>query len=204
MSDFVRVPETDWRNILDAVRGKTGGADKMVSGVVAAAIAGIATGGGGTGAGLAYDMGEFVLDADINTRIDGIPHSLGAVPSFVLIWTDDFSDLSPDNLSQYPDDTSLGYAWFDGLMGMTQRLTSVASSDYGVFIGFRLAINDYRLSPFVPASAAYTLDAKKLPSAEKFSLVGLGGNTQKWRAGVTYKYFVSKAWWNVGGAANAE
>lgn len=46
MADFVRVPETDWRNILDATRAKTGGTEKMVSGVVADAIAGIAAGGG--------------------------------------------------------------------------------------------------------------------------------------------------------------
>ena len=38
MSDFVRVPETDWQNILDAVREKTGSAEKMVSGVVASEI----------------------------------------------------------------------------------------------------------------------------------------------------------------------
>lgn len=63
MSDFVRVPETDWRNILDAVRGKTGGADKMVSGVVAAAIAGIATGEGGG----QYETGEIIGDGVTHT-----------------------------------------------------------------------------------------------------------------------------------------
>lgn len=41
MTDFVRVPETDWQNILDAVRGKTGSTEKMLSGVVASEIAGI-------------------------------------------------------------------------------------------------------------------------------------------------------------------
>lgn len=45
MADYVRVPETDWRDILDAVRGKTGGTEKMRSGVVAEAIAAIETGG---------------------------------------------------------------------------------------------------------------------------------------------------------------
>lgn len=49
MADFVRVPETDWQNILDATREKTGGTEKMVSGVVAAAIAGIVAGGGSGG-----------------------------------------------------------------------------------------------------------------------------------------------------------
>ena len=46
MADFVKVPETDWRNILDATRDKTGSTEKMVSGVVSGAIAGIKTGGG--------------------------------------------------------------------------------------------------------------------------------------------------------------
>ena len=31
-----------------------------------------------------------------------------------------------------------------------------------------------------------------------------GTNGARFRAGVTYKYFVSKAWWNVGGVVNAE
>ena len=48
MVDFVRVPETDWQNILDAVRGKTGGTEKMRSGVVAQAIAGNEAGSGGS------------------------------------------------------------------------------------------------------------------------------------------------------------
>lgn len=47
MADFVRVPETDWQNILDATREKTGGTEKMLSGEVATAIAGIEAGGGG-------------------------------------------------------------------------------------------------------------------------------------------------------------
>ena len=44
MAEFVRVPETDWQNILDATREKTGSTEKMLSGEVATAIAGI-TGG---------------------------------------------------------------------------------------------------------------------------------------------------------------
>lgn len=49
MADYVRVPETDWQDILDAVRGKTGEKEKMLSGVVAKAIATIETGGMPTG-----------------------------------------------------------------------------------------------------------------------------------------------------------
>lgn len=173
----------------------------------ATAIAGIQA-GGGSGDGLAFDMGEFVLDTDINNSITGsgggIPHSLGEVPDFVLIWTDDFSDLSAENLSPYSSTSFLGYAWLNGLFGMTQQLASAVSSDYGILISFSLGVNSYRLSAAAPSSLSYMMDAEKLPTAEKFSLVNLGNSSNLWRAGVTYKYFVSKAWWNVGGVANAE
>lgn len=48
MADFVRVPESDWQNILDAIREKTGSSDLMLSGDVADEITGIETGGGGS------------------------------------------------------------------------------------------------------------------------------------------------------------
>lgn len=41
MADFVRVPESDWKDILDATREKTGGTEKMLSGEVATAVRGI-------------------------------------------------------------------------------------------------------------------------------------------------------------------
>jgi hypothetical protein len=47
MAEFVRVPETDWQNILDAVREKTGNTEKMVSGMVATEINGMETGDNG-------------------------------------------------------------------------------------------------------------------------------------------------------------
>lgn len=62
MADYVRVPETDWQDILDAVRGKTGEKEKMLSGVVAKAIATIET-GGGSGGGQAFQCGT-VVSAD--------------------------------------------------------------------------------------------------------------------------------------------
>ena len=84
--------------IADAIRGKTGGTSPLTLDQMAAQIASIASGGGG-GDGLAYDMGEFVLDADTVFLItaNGIPHQLGEMPDFVLTWTDDFADLSAYN-----------------------------------------------------------------------------------------------------------
>lgn len=46
MADFVRVPETDWQNICDTVREKTGGEARLFSGEVAAKIGEIEAGGG--------------------------------------------------------------------------------------------------------------------------------------------------------------
>ena len=43
MAEFVRVPEADWQDILDATRAKTGGTEKMVSGEVAAKVRSIET-----------------------------------------------------------------------------------------------------------------------------------------------------------------
>lgn len=43
MADFVRVPEKDWVDILDTVREKTGGTEKLLSGEVAAEIGAIDT-----------------------------------------------------------------------------------------------------------------------------------------------------------------
>lgn len=47
MAEYVRVPEADWQDICDAVRGKTGETAQMVSGEVAGKIDGIESGGGG-------------------------------------------------------------------------------------------------------------------------------------------------------------
>ena len=49
-------------------------------------------------------------------------------------------------------------------------------------------------------SVAYT---PELPTTTQF-YAPYTGNKYYWRAGVKYKYFVAKAWWNNGGAVNAE
>ena len=188
--------------IADAIRGKTGGVEAMTLDQMPLEIAGIQTGGGG---GLAYDMGEFVLDSDIVFDItNGIPHALGEKPDFVLIWTDDFSDLSEENVSPYDTATSIGYMWLNGLTGMAQYLTSVVSNDMGIFIGFHLGASSRRVQASSPTSLAYALKQDAEPTANKIFIVQLANAYQKWRAGIRYKYFVSKAWWNVGGVFNAE
>ena len=181
-------------NIADAIREKTGSTRTMNLEEMAAAIAGI-TGGGVIG--LAYDMGEFVLDADTK-HLDptSIHHNLGEVPEFILVWTDDFAGLSEENPAA--QQCNLGYVWLKNLTGMLQRLSTAATGD-SLAVNFNLVSGDYRIQPIAPNSAAYLT---KQPTAEGLGLNQIGNNY--WRAGVTYKYFVSKAWWNIGGAANVE
>lgn len=188
--------------IADAIRAKTGGTTSLTLDGMAQAIAGIRAEGGG---GLAYDMGEFVLDSDTQTaeKNAGIPHGLGSTPDFILVWTDEFNDVTPDNLPGYSTVTSLGYVYLAKLFGgVNQRLTSSATSLWPVYAGFSLGGDTGLMGVAVPTSVAYGIDDRFRPSAESFCLPRPANNVF-WRAGVIYKYFVSEAWWE-GGAANAE
>ena len=152
-----------------------------------------------SGNGLPYDMGEFVLDADVQLKI-GINHNLGEVPEVVVVWTDDFADLTEENPSPYSTTTNLGFIWLRGLTGLSQRLTSAATSENGIIINGYLSNGEYRANFTNPMSVAYT---PELPTTTQF-YAPYTGNKYYWRAGVKYKYFVAKAWWNNGGAVNAE
>lgn len=188
--------------IADAIRGKTGKTEEMTLDQMATEIAGI-TGGGGDG--LPYDMGEFVLDSDMkgmhHRSGSGIHHSLGEVPDFIVIWTDDFSDLNPDNLSE--QQVNVGYVWLNRITGLPQRATSTATNEISLYIPFYVDSGSYRLNAFIPTSTVYYLGADTFPTNNAFYLPQ-HGSKEYWRTGVTYRYFVSKAWWNVGGAANVE
>lgn len=189
------VLDAEMTSVANAIRAKTGNTDMLAwpNGFLAA-IAEI-TGGGG--AGLAYDMGEFVLDADVKALGLSLPHNLGEIPEFILVWTDDFAGLSEENPAA--QQCNLGYVWLKNLTGMLQRLTTSATGD-SLTVIFNLVSGDYRIQPIVPNSAVYLT---KQPTAEYFGL-NQTSISWYWRAGVTYKYFVSKAWWNVGGAANVK
>lgn len=66
----------------DVLKGKTFTSESGVQ------VEGTMEAGGGNG--LAYDMGEFVFDADtVNAGL--VRHNLGEHPDFVLVWTDDFA-----------------------------------------------------------------------------------------------------------------
>lgn len=190
-------------DIADAIRGKTGKTEGLTLDQMASEIAGLQTGMGDNSH--PYDMGEFVLDSDMKTMNhgigSGIHHSLGEVPDFIVIWTDDFSDLTPDNLSE--QSANVGYVWLNRITGLPQRVTSAIANEFGLYVPFYVDSDSYRLEAFIPSSNSYYLGANTFPTNNALYLPQQGTNYY-WRAGVTYRYFVSKAWWNVGGAANVE
>lgn len=184
--------------VADAIRAKAGTTEPLVwpNGFKAAIEA--ISGGGGTG--LAYDMGEFVLEAD-NTGGSPyiyIAHNLGEKPGFILVWTDDYVGVTnPDETNA----TSLGFVWFNQIMGLENWFTSKAKGE-GTTVNFTQGKGSAGMNVVKPTSEAYTLKSDAV-SAESFKLVKIG-NTAYYRSGTTYKYFVSKAWWNIGGVASAE
>lgn len=188
-------------SVADAIRAKTGKADMLAwPDGFTAAIAEI-TGGGGTG--LAYDMGEFVFDADFtatlaNSIAHPIPHNLGDIPDFVMVWSDNYVGNTDVIDAVYA--TVVGFMWLRELTGMTVRASSTADMANPSLIMMTIPKGDYRLSYSVPTSAMYAINIDYL-TAESFCTPTSG--TIYWRGGVTYKYFVSKAWWNIGGVASA-
>lgn len=183
--------------IADAIRGKTGGTALLTLDDMAAAIAGIPS-GGGSASGLAYDMGEFVPEADtIAGENTYISHNLGEKPGFILVWTDDYVGVT----NPYNNVTALGFVWFNQIMGLENWFTSSMKGE-GTTVNFTQSKAAYGMNVVKPTSASYTLISDQV-SAESFMLVKIGSTTY-YRGGTTYKYFVSKAWWNIGGVASAE
>lgn len=188
--------------IADAIRSKTGGTAAIAAEDFPEAIGGI-SGGGVTG--LAYDMGEFVLDANSNASPTiRINHNLGELPGFVLVWTDDYVGVTnPDTL--YP--TALGFLWMNQIMGLDNWFTTTVSGK-GTTVLFTQNKGGTGMNVVKPTAKAYAIGVEGSENAyvvnpEYFELVKIG-NTTYYRSGVTYKYFVSKAWWNIGGVASAE
>lgn len=191
-------------SVADAIRAKAGTIEPLAwPDGFKAAIEAIS---GGAGTGLAYDMGEFVLDADIASNSqwlveNPIPHNLGETPDFIIVWTDHWAGISE---APYTDKTTIvGFVWLNGLTGMIGRAAASVDITNPLIAIISFPKADYRCSFTNPTSASYGLSDNMLPTREAFTLAKYGA-TSLWRAGVVYKYFVSKAWWNIGGVASAE
>lgn len=183
--------------VANAIRAKAGISDPLEwPAGFKAAVEDIASGGGD---GLPYDMGEFIFESDI---LDGkyykVNHNLGEAPGFILVWTDDYVGIAnPDKTYA----TNLGFVWMNQLMGLDNWFTTTTSGE-GTTVNFTQSKGGTGMNVVKPNAAVYTLASADV-TAESFKLFKIS-NTSYWRAGTTYKYFVSPAWWNIGGVASAE
>ncbi|MBR5559937.1 MAG: hypothetical protein IKU73_00815 [Clostridia bacterium] len=211
MANEYAVNSADLKAIADVIRAKAGvdGALAFPDGF-AEAIAAITS--GGAAGGLVYDMGEFTVQEDINTNNlgyvnnglnpmpNGIPHNLGDVPDLICVWTDHWAGVTA---APYANGTTMvGFIWLRGMTGLLGRASSAANYPNPLLCAFTMAANDDRLGGTFPSSVAYGLTNERLPNEQAFYTPTFGTSTW-WRAGATYKYFVSKAWWTVGGEASA-
>ena len=181
--------DTDLTAVAGAIRTKGGTSAQLAfpAGFVDA-IAAIRTGGGG----LKNDTGTFTLAEDIRVLADnktGIPHDLGEVPKCVVVWTEDFDAQNPPDVQ-----VNAGYIWLDRIVDMDQVLTSTMSSPNGIYINLSIAANATLIRAAIPTSTAYTIGQGTLPTAAYLYLPDWGANN-RFRAGVTYHYFVSEGWW---------
>lgn len=191
------------QGLIDQANVATGGSDADLTTALGRLIAGFGSGDAG---GLAYDMGEFVLEADSVGGESGpqIYHNLVELPGFILVWTDDYVGVTnPDPAYG----TNLGFAWMDRIMGLENWFTSAAYGD-GTTVNFTQSKGSTGMNVLKPNARTYTMsveggtgNAKATP--EYFNLVKTNPNNY-YRAGTIYKYFASRAWWNIGGVASAE
>lgn len=185
MANEYLVNSADLTALADAIRTK-GGTSSLLEfpGGFADAIAAIQAGGGG---GLAYDMGEFVLETDAGSR--SIQHNLGAVPEFIIVWTNDFAE----NGNTSSVNVSVAMLYISNPWGLAQRLTSSNDAKFPFNFYGSLGSGSNRLAISSGTSFAYGI--QNPPTETQFWLAIAGNVNAQWRAGVTYKYFVSEAPW---------
>ena len=174
----------------DGYRVASGTTDKVPIGQLGGLISMLTAGGGN---GLAYDVGTFKLAVDSNasgSAVKTIPHKLGKKPRMIVVWTDDFADITDPPYSSWT--THIGYIWLDGLTGMAQRYSASESSNIPILIFMQMTSSDARVTVGVPSATTYGL--VEAPTESTIPLNYLGAYNF-WRAGVTYKYFVSEGFW---------
>lgn len=190
------VEDSSLTAVADAIRAKGGTTEALAfpAGFIAA-VESISAGGGG----LQYDMGEFVLDADLIAP--SFAHSLGVLPDFVFVWSEDFAGTT----NEYGNSTTLGFVAINNPFGMMQRL-SASANDVGIGVHFTQANGAEVITVSVPNTGSYNparIFNSGNSTGENVKIIK-ANNLSYYRAGKTYKYFVCSAWWNVGGASNAE
>lgn len=203
MANEYAVNQADLKTVADAIRAKAGLSDGLAfPDGFAEAIAAIAS--GGAASGLAYDMGEFSVEADkaVTGAANAIKilHNLGDAPDFVCVWTDHWAGATEAPYSS--GSTMVGWVWLREISGLIGRASNTANLLNPMIFTMSINGGDYRMTGGIPGSVAYGIVSGLVPDAQNIYTPALGANTW-WRGGVTYKYFASKAWWIVGGGANA-
>jgi hypothetical protein len=156
--------------IADAIRGKTGGTTPLTLDGMAAAIAGIQTGGGGTNG---IYMAEVTLAENKGAVV--IDHSLGTTDiMFAAMWAQDLNGITPDY------NCCLGKFWFN-----TGIATRAGGNSFCCQYNWNTT-NGYA-SGGAPTSGAYV----DRPDNENTFTFKLGGSAvASYIAGVTYKVVI--------------
>jgi hypothetical protein len=176
MADFVRVPKADWQNILDAVRGKTGGTEKMLSGVVASEIAGLQSGGDAGSASGIY-MAKVTPASDVS-EIE-VTHNLGTTDILLACcWAETLGDVVPTF------NGSVGSFWFKNDIPNPRT-----DSTLTLFASYS-ATNTKVLSAGMPNSPAYWCN---VVDENTFEFKRASSATAKFFAGVTYTVVIMAA-----------
>ena len=179
MADFVRVPETDWQNIVDAVRDKTGSMEKMVSGAVASEIARIQSGSSGGVSGIYMAQITPAEDTDEVT----VAHNLGTTDILMACcWAETFGDVTPT---------------FDGSVANVYLKSSMpfrmsSSSNHENMIAFaKWSMSNANVTTIgQPTSSTYF---SKPIDENTFRFDSAGSAAAKYFAGVTYTVVIMAA-----------
>mgnify|MGYP006916253515 CR=1 FL=1 len=178
--------DADLTSVANAIRTKGGTAASLAfPSDFVSAIEAISTGGGG---GLKYELGTFTLQSDVAGTAAGYPvsHGLGEAPKVVIIWTEDYSTENPPAA-----ELNFGYIYLVDIVDCQQRFSSSSFGDYPL-----LSFWYMNTTPQVGTqnTIAYSYSAQARPTDSVFYLYKRANSTY-WRAGVTYHYFVSEAFW---------
>lgn len=180
--------DADLTSVANAIRTKGGtSASLLFPSEFVSAIQAIPTGGGGS---LKYEIGTFTLASQTNGNpAVAISHNLGVAPKVVVIWTEEYSAESPPSAA-----LNYGYIYLADIIDLPQRISSSARSNYPFFCWMWLDTTP-QIGGTLPSSTSYMPSSSTKPTASNFYLIRRG-NSNYWLAGITYKYFVSEAWWS--------
>ena len=178
--------DSDLTSVANAIRTKGGTSAQLAFPADFISAINAISGGGGTG--LKYDKGTFTLANDTNGNPNVlISHNLGEVPKIVIVWTEDYSTGTPPSA-----DLNAGYIYLDKIVDMQQQFSTSQFGDYPLFVWlYMYSTGKIQASP--PGSTSYA-PGSGFASSTGFYLIRRG-NTNYWRAGVTYKYFVAEKFW---------